>query len=185
MMLFLSVGASPNLNTVAGQLCSVIIPPIFLYVGLINLFSRQYADLLFRKDTYSKNRVKVRLYAIIRRCIFWSIYMFAAVYFAIYGYWPITAILGIVVVAYGWRTLHVFLTRIEYTHRSVKIRHMKTTQVISYRNIKKISWEESRGVPVYVLVINCYDGTKINLSSDDYVGLVRLKEMYDSGKYRK
>jgi hypothetical protein len=111
--------------------------------------------------------------------------MFAAIYFAIYGYWPITAILGIVVVAYGWRALHVFLTRIEYTHRSVKIRHMKTTQVISYRNIKKISWEESRGVPVYVLVINCYDGTKINLPSDDYVGLVRLKEMYDSGKYRK
>ena len=69
-MLFLSIGTSPNLNAVAGQLCSVIIPPIFLYVGLINLFSRQYVDLLFRKDTYSKNRVKVRLYAIIRRCIF-------------------------------------------------------------------------------------------------------------------
>lgn len=171
-------------DAAVNQLCSVIMPPIFLYVGLMWIFGKKYANYLLRKDTCNEKRIKVRMYGIIRVlgiCLFGLILI---AYFALYRTWDMVIFLTAALLGYAWIKIRTYSAHLEYTHRYLIFRTGKKREKFPWKDVTQMSWITSRGSIAYYLRIEFRSGLTADLSSSDFVGLTKLKTIYEQGYYK-
>jgi len=171
-------------DAIVSQLCSVIMPPIFLYVFLLHFIGEKLAERLLRKDCYNEKRIKVRMFAILRvtgMCLF---FIFLIVYFSLYKVWDTAALFVMVLLGYTWIKLRTFFARLEYTYRYLVFCTGKKREYFHWKDVRQMSWVTVRGSVGYALEIQFYSGFTATLSSRDFVGLTKLKNFYDEGYYK-
>ena len=171
-------------DAVVNQLCSVIMPPIFLYVVLMHFFGEKYANTLLRKDTYNKKRIRIRLYGIVRMTGICLFLLFLIAYFALYKAWDMAVVFVIVLLGYVWIKLRTYSARLEYTHRHLIFCTGKKREEFSWKDVTRMSWTSPRGSIAYSLRIEFGFGLTADLSSSDFVGLTKLKAFFDEGFYK-
>ena len=71
---------SINRDAVVNQLCAVVVPILFICVGLLFIWGERLANQLLRKDTYDQKRIQIRAYGIVRTSITALLMIFAVVY---------------------------------------------------------------------------------------------------------
>ena len=184
-MLLLSLGSSLDRDAVVNQLCSVVVPPLFAYIGLLCIIGERLANQLLCRDTYKKKKIKIRTYGLVRTCFTVFLMALALVYFLLYRTWEIAFFFAFALLGYVWIKVNTYCVHLEYTYRYIHMRTSRKTLLIPFENVTKMSWETHRGAIAYTLVIYYNSDAEIRLSSSDFIGLTKLKSIYDSGKYRK
>lgn len=172
---------SINRDAVVNQLCAVVVPILFICVGLLFIWGERLANQLLRKDTYDQKRIQIRAYGIVRTSITALLMIFAVVYFLCYGIWDMAIIFAFALLGYAWIKVSTYCVRLDYTYRHIRIRSHRTSLQIPFTDITKMCWETHRGQIAYTLVIYLRSGAKIQLSSADFIGLAKLKSIYDLG----
>lgn len=171
-------------DAVVNQLCSVIIPPIFLWAGLMWIFGEKYANYLLKKDTYKEKRIKVRMYGILRVIGICLLLLSLITYFAIYKAWDMVIVFAFVLSGYAYIKIRTDTARLEYTYRHIIFCTGKKRESFPWTEVTRIAWTQSRGAAAYYLTIEFRSGLTANLSSSDFVGLTKLKKFYDEGFYK-
>ena len=171
-------------DAVINQLCSVIVPPIFLHVGLMHFWGPKFATYLLRKDTFSEKKIKVRPYGKLRAIGFSLCLICLIVYFALYHVWDMSILFSVVLIGYSWIKFRTFFARLEYTHRYITFFTGKKQERFLWKDVTQISWQTTRGSVVYLLKIRFSSGLSAELSSNDFIGLTKLKAFYDAGRYK-
>ena len=106
------------------------------------------------------------------------------VYFAFYKAWDMVVFLVAVLSGYAWMKLSTYSAHLEYTYRYLVFCTGKKRESFPWKDVTQISWVNQRGTFAYVLKIQLKSGLTTNLSSDDFVGLTKLKAFYDKGNYK-
>lgn len=171
-------------DAIVGQLCSVIVPPIFLYAVIMHFFSEKLAVRLLHKDSYNKKKIKVRMYGILRVTGICLFLICLIVYFAFYKAWDMVVFWAAVLSGYAWIKLSTYSAHLEYTYRYLVFCTGKKRESFPWKDVTQISWVSQRGTFAYVLKIQLSSGLTTNLSSGDFVGLVKMKTFYDEGRYK-
>ena len=162
------------------QLCSAVVPLLFAYVGLMCVFGEKLANYLLLSDNYQRKNIKPRVYGVAQFCIIGTFMVLVIVYFSWHKIWSIVTFFGVALLAYTCVKCNVYQTKIEYTNSRMHVCWQNKTTSIPFSDISKMNWETRRGSIMFSLVIYCYSGTIIRLSSSDFVGLKKLKSTYDS-----
>ena len=171
-------------DAIVSQLCSVIIPPILIYTIAMHFFGVKLANWLLRKDSYNQKKIKVRLYGILWVFCIGLFFISLIVYFAIYAAWDMVVLLGMVLSGYAWIKLSTYSARLEYTYRHLIFCTGKKQDIFPWEDVMQMSWVTQRGSIAYLLKIQFRSGLTANLSSNDFVGLTKLKTFYDEGYFK-
>lgn len=171
-------------DAVVNQLCSVIVPPIFLYIGLLSFFGGKLANWLLRKDTYSEKKIRIRIYGIIKMIGIILSLLLIIVYFAFYRVWDMVIIFVVLLSGCVWIKFRTYSARLEYTYRYLIFCTGKKREMFPWKDVMQMSWRTSRGSVAYSLNIKFRSGLTAELSSNDFVGLTKLKSFYDEGHYK-
>ena len=172
-------------DTVVNQLCTVVVPPLFAYIGLLCIMGDKIANQLLRRDTYGNKAIKIRMYGIVRTGIVGFLLLFIVAYFLIYRVWEMAFFFAFALLGYAWVKGYTYCVHLDYTYRYIRFRSFKKTLLIPFENVSKMCWETHRGQIASTLVIYFNHDAKICLSSSDFVGLTKLKTFYDSEKFKK
>ena len=174
-------------DTVVNQLCAVIIPPLFAYVGLFSIFGfgEKIADQLLKRDTHANKGIKPRIYGLVWTGIISALMLLLVIYFSLYRVWDMAFIFVFALLGYAWVKVNTYCVHLDYTYRYIRFRSFKKTLLIPFENVSKMCWETHRGQIASTLVIYFNHDAKICLSSSDFVGLTKLKTFYDSEKFKK
>jgi len=171
-------------NDAINQLCAVIMPPIFLYVGLVHFFGEKLANLLLRKDSYNEKRIKVRIYGIFRVTVTCLFLAFLIVYFSLYKIWYLAIFFVVTLLGYTWIKFRTYFARLKYTNRYITFYTGKKQDTFSWEDVMEVSWEIPNKSTSYALRIRFISGLTTKLLSSDFVGLNKLKAFYDEGHYK-
>ena len=166
------------------RLCSVIMPPIFLYVGLVHFFGEKFANLLLHRDSYNKKRIKVRMYGVFRVTVICLFLIILIVYFSLYKVWYLVVFFVVTLLGYVWIKFKTYFARLEYTKRYVTFYTGKKQNRFTWNDVVEVSWEYPNKSTSYALKIRFISGLTTELSSSDFVGLTKLKTFYDEGHYK-
>lgn len=172
-------------DTVVNQLCAVIIPPLFAYVGLLCIIGEKIADQLLKRDSYANRGIKHRIYGLVWTGIISALMLLLVIYFSLYRVWDMAFIFVFALLGYAWIKVNTYCVHLDYTYRYIRFRSFKKTLLIPFESVSKMCWEIHRGQITYTLVIYYNCNAKIQLSSSDFVGLMNLKAFYDSEKFKK
>lgn len=167
-------------DTVVNRLCSVVVPPLFVYIGLLCILGSRLANQLLNRDTYCENQIKVRTYGIVQTCFIVGFMAVAIGYFSLYKTWDMAVFFAVALLGYSWIKYKTYSVHLEYTHRHIRFCSRRKTLLIPFENVTKMCWETRRGSIAYVLAIYCNSGATLRLSSSDFIGLKHLKSTYDS-----
>lgn len=180
-------GDNPSIprDAVVNQLCAFVVPIILVYVGALFIWSERLANQLISRDTYDQKRIQIRAYGIVRTSIAALLMTFAVVYFMCYGVWDMVFFFAFALLGYAWIKVNTYCVRLDYTYRRIQFRAHRTSLQIPFTDITKMCWETHRGQIAYTLVIYVRSGAKIQLSSADFIGLAKLKSIYDLGMYKR
>ena len=171
-------------DDVVSKLCSVIVPPIFLYTFFMCFFGVKYANWLIRKDNYKEKRIKVRRFAIIRMIGIDLAVLSLIGYFAFYKLWDMVGFLTAFFLGHAWIKLRTYSARLEYTYRYIIFRTGKKQEKFPWGDVMEMSWVGTRGSIACLLKIRFRTGLTAELSSNDFVGLTALKTFYDEGHFK-
>lgn len=171
-------------DAIVSQLCAVVMPPVFLCVVLLHFFGAKLAIHLLRKDSYNERRVKVRAYGVLRMICIGIFLLFIVFYFSFYKVWDIAMLFVVVLSGYTWIKLRTFSARLDYTYRHVIFCTGKRQETFLWKDVTQMSWETPRGAIAFSLKIQFSSGLTASLSSNDFVGLTKLKTFYDKGRYK-
>ena len=123
---------SINRDAVVNQLCAVVVPILFICVGLLFIWGERLANQLLRKDTYDQKRIQIRAYGIVRTSITALLMIFALVYFLCYGIWDMAIIFAFALLGYAWIKVSTYCVRLDYTYRHIRIRSHRTSLQIPF-----------------------------------------------------
>lgn len=171
-------------DTIVSRLCSVIVPPIFIYTILMHFFGGKLANWLLRKDSYNEKRIKVRMFGILRVTGICLLFISVIVYFAFCKSWDMVVLLLVILSGYVWIKFRTYSARLEYTYRHLVFCTGKKQERFPWEDVMQISWVTQRGAVAYLLKIQFRSGLTANLSSNDFVGLTKLKTFYDEGYFK-
>lgn len=171
-------------DAVVNQLCSVIVPPVLLYMVLMHFFGAKYANYLLNKDTYTEKRIKVRRFAVLRIVGICSALFSLIAYFSMYKAWDMVIFFAALLLGYTWIKFRTYSAHLEYTYRYLIFRTGKKREVFPWKEVAQVSWRTSRGSIAYSLQIQFHSGLKAYLSSSDFVGLTKLKAFFDEKHYK-
>jgi len=172
-------------DTVVNQLCTVVVPPLFAYIGLLCIMGDKIANQLLRRDTYGNKAIKIRMYGIVRTGIVGFLLLFIVAYFLIYRVWEMAFFFAFALLGYAWVKGYTYCVHLDYTYRHIRFCTPRKTLLIPFESVSKMCWETRRGAIAYTLVIYYNVNAKIYLSSSSFVGLTKLKSTYDTRKYKK
>lgn len=162
------------------QFCSVVVPIYFFYILLMYAFSEKLAQYLLRKDNFSDNRFKVRPFSIISTVFTSCLFAFSTGYFLLFGVFHIAVMFGFALVGYLWIKVNTYCVRVSYTSNSISYHAWNIKKNIQFSDVNKICWESSRHSAGYTMVVYCHNGNKYFFSSRDFIGLVRLKSIFET-----
>lgn len=185
MMQLLSLVLDLDRDSVVNQLCAIIVPPLLIYIGLLCVLGEKIANQLLHRDTYRSKEIKIRMYAFFRTSVIGLLMILAIAYFSIYRIWDMVVLFAFALLGYVWIKVNTYCIHLVYTYRYLRFTTFKKTLVIPFADISKICWETRRGAIAYTLIVYYNSGSKIYLSSSDFIGLKELKSFYDSGKYKE
>jgi hypothetical protein len=160
---------------------SVLGPLLFLYAGVYHFFGEKIAQLLLKRDQFLDHRICIRPYFVLRSIIIVGVFC-----------WSIAQALWIrgtaqliicIILLMGYSGIFIYepcAINIQYTSEHILIRRWRTEYKISMCNISRMSWERVSRSFDYALVIYTDSGRKIVLHSAYYVGLNRLRAIYDA-----
>lgn len=169
-----------NDDAVINQFCSIFVPIYWGYIAILYLVGPKIQQKLIQTDDYREKKIRIRAYSFLRSAIPLLFFGFAAVYFLIHHSYSVSFIMAFVFLGYSWiRFDGTYCIQIHYTKRKMRYRTWKKSTTIPFSAVSKMAWETGRHSLGYILVIYCNDGTKIYLSSADFVGLNKLKETYE------
>lgn len=167
------------------QLCAIIMPPIFVYVGLIHFFGEKLANLLLRKDSYNEKKIKIRMYGILRTTGIFLFLAFLIAYCFIYKVWHLVVFFVAILIGYVWIKSRTYSAHLEYTNRYITFYTGKRQDTFSWQEVMQITWECPNKSTSYALKIQFISGLTAELLSSDFVGLTKLKTFYDEEHYKK
>lgn len=183
MMKFPAELPSINNDTAVKILFMVVDLLLLLYVIISTVWGEKLAWYLLCKDKYQSKRTQIRLYGLIKTGIIETLCILAIVYCSVYKIWHMVAFFGFILLGYTWIKFQIYSSRVEYTNSYLRIYLRKRLMhVVPFSNIQKMDWLVGRGRIMRELVIFCYTGEKITLSSADFVGLVKLRATYEKQK---
>ena len=84
----------------------------------------------------------------------------------------------------AWIKLSTYSARLEYTYRHLIFCTGKKQDRFPWEDVMQMSWVTQRGSVAYLLKIQFRSGLTANLSSNDFVGLTKLKTFYDEGYFK-
>lgn len=159
---------------------SVAVPIYFAYVALMWLLGDRIESELIRRDCYAEGRIKIRTYSIISTLLTACCVGYSCGYFFLAKIWHLSAFFGVFLFGFLWIQINTYCVRVRFTASKISYRAWSITKEIPFSDISQICWEASRHSIGYVLVIYCTNGNKLMFSSRDFVGLVLLKDTYES-----
>ena len=183
-MYILSDVLSVDRNGVVNQLCSIVVPLLLIYIGILCFWGNKLAAELLRKDTYPHKCIKIRTYGIIQNCIVALFLLFLVGYFALSKVWELTVFFVFALLGFGWIKMNTYNVSLTYTYRYLTVRTPRNRLIIPWTDVSKITWETPRGYVAYVLTIYYGSDSRILLSSSEFVGLVQLKCFFDAKRWK-
>lgn len=174
----------PDRDAVINQLCSVVVPFLFLNVGLLSLFGGKIASQLLKQDSHSEKNIKPRKYGLVKMIGMILFFIMLLVYFFCYRIWDLFAFILMILLGYAWIKFRIYSSRLEYTYRYLVFSTGKKREIFPWKDVVEMSWRTPRGSIMYSLKIRFRSGQTANISSNDFVGLVKLKTFFDENFYK-
>ena len=106
------------------------------------------------------------------------------VYFFCYRIWDLFAFILVILLGYAWIKFRIYSSRLEYTYRYLVFSTGKKREIFPWKDVVEMSWRTPRGSIMYSLRIRFRSGQTANISSNDFVGLVKLKTFFDENFYK-
>lgn len=160
--------------------CSVAVPIYFAYVALMWFLGDRIERELIRRDCYAEGRIKIRPYSIISTLLTACCFGYSCGYFFLTEIWHLSAFFGLFLFGFLWIRINTYCVTVRFTASKISYRAWTITLEIPFSDVSRICWEASRHSIGYELIIYCTNGNKLTFSSRDYVGLVLLKDTYES-----
>jgi len=175
---------SVNRNIAMDQLLAILEPLLFLWVGLLWLMGSKIANRLLYTDVYNEKQIKIRPYGLAKTIVTGTFFLFLVICFGFYRVWDMVMLFAAVLLGYLWIKFRTYSAHLEYTYRHLVFRTGKKQESFSWDEVSQISWMSTKVSIAYLLEIKFSSGMIAHLSSNDFVGLTKLKAFFDE-KYFK
>lgn len=179
-MHFLAVTASVY-DEFWNRLFSVIGPLLFLYAPVSIFAGEKTAQQLLKNDNFCEDTIRIRPYFVFSRLFVMSVFSWAFILaLQLKAYSELIVCMLIFAGYAGMFICLPCLVRVRYTSDYVSFVEWRKEYTIPMCNITKITWERIGRSLDYSLVIYTDGGREITLHSAYYIGLNRLRALYDS-----
>lgn len=166
------------------QFFTIVAPLLFAYAVISNLLGDKVQDQLIKLDVHEKEYIKFRPYGACKSVLIVALLCFCAVYFLVTSTTASAVLTFLILIGYVWIRLDsAYCIALQYTQKYIYLTRWGKKQRIPMQEISKITWETGRHSVGYILVLYLWNGRKIYLSSADFVGLRKLKSVFESSYY--
>ena len=147
---------------------------------MLYAFGEKLAQHRIKADRFSDNRFKIRPISIVGTVFTSCFFAFSAGYFILFKVFNLAVFFGFALLGYLWVKVNTYCVRVSYTADTFFYQAWRTKKEIPFSGIHRICWESGRHSVSYMLVLYCHNGNRYFFSSRDFVGLVRLKNVFEA-----
>ena len=151
-------------------------------VLITKCFGYKVENALWKRDCFSQNYIRPRLYGIVLRLSFLAYLLIAIILMIIAHNESFLLFLLIAFVGTSFLCVDTYATKLTYTNTYIVYSRYKRERTILWTDVEKICWEQAPKDLGLMLVISIQTGEKITLRQSDFVGLRRLEEIYKQCK---
>lgn len=156
---------------------SWVMPFVYLSIACQWFFSERIERYLTDSDDFCEDKIKVRLYGMITTITTLGFFVGTDIYFIYCCCIPESLFCSFLVFAYIFIRINVYCVKLTYSDGIIRYKAWSKELQFSFEQITKACWEDERHRIGYSLVIYTDSGHKITLSSRDFVGLNKLREV--------
>lgn len=169
-------------NAIAIDAVTFLYRSIFL-IGITSVLVTEFLGykiekILWKRDCFSQNHIRPRLYGIILRLSFLAYLLIAIILMIIDRNDTFLLFLLITFGGTSFLCADIYATKLTYTSTYIVYIRYKRERIISWKEVEKLCWEQTPKALGLMLLISLQNGEKITLRQSDFVGLRRLEEIY-------
>lgn len=165
-------------SVAVNRFCAVMFPLLLGYAAFTYLFGQKIQHRLIVTDADAEKDVRLRPYSYIATAVpvlfLGAMTLYGILYASQFSVIGTTVLLGYAAI----RLDGTYSVKIKYSKKKIIYQKWKKQTIIPMETISKMEWITQRGSTGYVLVIHYGAGSRIQLSSSDFVGLNRLHKTF-------
>ena len=168
-------------DEIGNRFFSIVGPLLILYALVYQFLGEKIAGLLLKNDTYCECKIRIRPYFILQRLLVVGVFAYGIILSASCGGFVQMAMF--IVVLGGYFCIFIFspcAVRVRYTQNVIFYQERNEIVEIPMCDVSRMAWKTVARSPDYALVIYLNSGRTFVLHSEYYIGLTKLRELFDS-----